>query len=909
MRTKGLSFLCLILALVVSATAQEQEFKFIQELGGIKEYQLNKNGLKVLLMEDHSAPVLTFMVTFNVGSRNEVIGTTGATHILEHLMFKGTPNFNREKGNSLDMSFGRFGAINNASTWNDYTNYYEILPSEHLEMVVEIEADRMRNLSLLEKDKASEMTVVRNEFERGENDPLEALDKNIWATAYQAHPYHHSAIGWRSDIENISIPKLKEFYDTFYWPDNATVTIIGDFDQKKALSLIYKYFGVIPRSPKPIPQMTTEEPVQEGPRRVILRRSGPNGIVGVAHKIPKAISKERYAVAVLATVLGTGKNSRFYKSLIDQGLASNVYIQNLPFRDEGLHISYAYLTPGVAHESVEKIIHDEYQKIIDQGITKAECDAAIAQLKASETYARDGSFSIAGRINTAIAAGDWKWFVTYVDELSKVTPEDVKAVAQKYLKDDQMTVGYFIPKEGATTGSLDQHSVGNYARHYRAENENELIETSSVIEATGMAANITDKKVAGIRVLSMKTGAKNIVTMKGCLMAGGYFNPSGNKAIADLTAAMLDQGTTKRDKFAIAAQLEKIGARITFSSGNETLNFSVSCLSADVPTVINILAEQLRYPLFDASSFEIVKKRRMALYQEEMDDTDVRAEEKLMETIFPASHSNHGILSEQMVKDIGKTTLTEISDFYKKHYGPASMILVAVGDVRADELQKSIQTNFNGWSGGVNYTIPKRAVQSKSSKPIVVTLKDKTSASLSMGLPTGILQNEKDYVALYVATNILGNDFQDRLMATVRDKEGLTYGVYSFLGGHTYSDGYWEVVATFSPDLLKKGMESTRRQVDKWIDEGVTEDELKDKKTNISGTFKVSLSTTAGMANSILALARRNVPMVWLDEYPQKVNVLTLKEVNDAIKKYVVKENIYTVVAGSVDEKLEKLSE
>lgn len=908
MKTKWLPILLLILVFG-GAIAQEQEFKFIQELGGIKEYQLNKNGLKVLLMEDHSAPVLTFMVTFGVGSRNEVIGTTGATHILEHLMFKGTPSFNREKGNSLDMSFGRVGAINNASTWNDYTNYYEILPSEHLEMVVEIEADRMRNLNLLEKDKASEMTVVRNEFERGENDPLEALDKNIWATAYQAHPYHHSTIGWRSDIENISIPKLKEFYDTFYWPDNATVTIIGDFDLKKALGLIHKYFGTIPRSPKPIPLMTTEEPAQEGPRRLIVRRSGPNGIVGVAHKIPKALSKDRYALAVLSTVLGTGKNSRFYKSLIDQGLAANIYIQNLPFRDEGLHISYAYLTPGVAHETVEKIIHDEYKKIIDQGITKAECDAAIAQLKATETYSRDGSFSIASRINTAIAAGDWKWFVTYVDDISKVTPDDVKMAAQKYFKDDQMTVGYFIPKEGAATGSLDHHSVGNYARHYRPENEDAWMDANSAVETTNMAKNITDKKIAGIRVLSMKTGAKDIVTMRGCLMAGDYFSPATNKAVADLTAAMLDQGTTKRDKFAIAAQLEKIGARIAFSTNNETLNFSVSCLSADVPTVINILAEQLRYPLFDEASFETVKKRRMAVLQENMDNTDIRAEEKLMETIFPASHSNYGVSSEQMLKDVGKTTLTEIKDFYKKHYGPASMILVVVGDVKADELQKSIQTNFNGWSGGVTFTAPKRAPQSKSDKPIVVTLKDKTSASVSMGLPTGIQQNEKDYLALYVATNILGNDFQDRLMATVRDQEGLTYGVYSFLGGHTYSDGYWEVVATFSPDLLKKGIESTRRQVDKWIDEGVTENELKDKKTNISGTFKVSLSTTAGMANSILALARRNVAMSWLDEYPQRVNALTLKEVNDTIKKYVVKENIYTVIAGSVDEKLNKLTE
>ena len=207
----------------------ETAFEFVKTSGGIDEYRCTHNDLSILLMEDHSAPVATFMVTYHVGSRNEAIGHTGSTHLLEHMMFKGSKNFNKEKGNPIWTVLQDVGAQINATTWMDRTNYFELLPSEHLGRAIAIEADRMRNLFIKDEERQTEMTVVRNEFERGENDPFDTLDKNMWATAYQAHPYHHSTIGWRSDIEGVSTERLREFYETYYWPNNAKVTIIGDF--------------------------------------------------------------------------------------------------------------------------------------------------------------------------------------------------------------------------------------------------------------------------------------------------------------------------------------------------------------------------------------------------------------------------------------------------------------------------------------------------------------------------------------------------------------------------------------------------------------------------------------------------------------------------------------------------------
>ena len=237
----------------MSQNSKNKNFDFIKTSGDIDEFILSKNGLRVLLLEDHSAPVTTLMVTYHVGSRNEAIGYTGSTHLLEHLMFKGSKNYNKEKGTAIWTELQSIGAQINATTWNDRTNYFEVVPSEHLEKAIAIESDRMRYAFLKDEDRQPEMTVVRNEFERGENSPFDVLDKNIWATAYQAHPYHHSTIGWKSDIENVSTERLKEFYNTYYWPNNATVTIIGDIDKNNSLNLVNEYFGQHSKSTHDIP--------------------------------------------------------------------------------------------------------------------------------------------------------------------------------------------------------------------------------------------------------------------------------------------------------------------------------------------------------------------------------------------------------------------------------------------------------------------------------------------------------------------------------------------------------------------------------------------------------------------------------------------------------------------------------
>ena len=425
---------------------KEPGFKFIKASGGIEEYCLSSNSLRVLTLEEHSAPVTTFMVTYHVGSRNEAIGHTGATHLLEHLMFKGSKKFNKEKNTAIWSELQNIGAQINATTWNDRTNYFEVVPSEHLERAIAIEADRMRNAFLKDEDRQPEMTVVRNEFERGENSPFDVLDKNIWATAYQAHPYHHSTIGWRSDIENVSTKRLQEFYNTYYWPNNATVTVIGDFEKKQTLALIKKYFGEHGRSQHTIPEMYTEEPAQEGPRRIMIKRAGQTGIVGIGHKTPEGLNQDTYALQALGKILTEGKSSRLYKRIVDSGLATSLFMYDFPFKDCGMFISYVFLTPETDHNSVEEIVLEEYRQIIKEGIKQKELDRAKAQIKANVAFSRDGSYAVASALNEALAIGDWTFYSTFMDHIIEVSRKDIQRVAEKYLIEDQNTTGWFIPQ-------------------------------------------------------------------------------------------------------------------------------------------------------------------------------------------------------------------------------------------------------------------------------------------------------------------------------------------------------------------------------------------------------------------------------------------------------------------------------
>jgi len=900
-------------------------FQRIQTSGGITEYKMTSNDLMILLMEDHSAPVTTFMVTYRVGSRNEAIGYTGSTHLLEHLMFKGSHNFSRERDNSIWTLLQDVGARINASTWLDRTNYYEMLPSEHLETAINIEADRMRQALLRDSDRQPEMTVVRNEFERGENDPWEALDKNIWATAYQAHPYHHSTIGWKSDIEGVSTERLRQFYDTYYWPNNATVTIIGDFDTRQVLSWIKSYFGQYPAAPHPIPEVYTTEPKQEGPRRFIIRRSGEAGILGIAHKTPEGRHPDKYPLAVLKNILGAGKTSRLYRTLVDKSLATSTFIGDHPLHDNGLLITYAFLTPDTDHGKVERIILREYEKVKAKKIAKKELDRTKAMIRAEVAYSRDGSFSIAASLNEAIAIGDWTFYTTYLDRLSSVTKEDVQRVAETYLVEDQSTTGWFVPVSAAgaagdSVGSATPAAVAAGPRSYRSGWNNQPSTSAGATAAptagtssTGLASRISDGEVTGgLRLVTMPTSVAEVITIVGSLYGGDIFGPTANDPTAGITSSMLDQGTKKRDKFTISGLLEAAGARINFISDDYRVSFSACCLKDTVPLVVELLAEQLREPALDEADLVSLQKRVVGNLKRQGENTDYQARLRFSQLLYPLDHPNYMPPLEKQIADVEGITASSLRGFHDRHYGLGSLAVVAAGDVDRAVLEDSLARHFGDWQR-IKLTPPSldecRGHRNTPPNEEVVTMEDKTSVDLVLGLVVGIDREHPDYLPLNMGSYILGGNFSARLMTTVRDEEGLTYGVGSSVGGASDGkDGYWSIHGTFAPDLLDKGRASILAQLNRWVGEGVTSEELSVKKTTLTGSYKVGLATTSGLAATILDILERGKDIDYIDEYPEEINTLALDGVNAAIRRYIKPENISTVAAGSIDRRWKPLA-
>ena len=420
-------------------------FVFEEEAGGIEAYHLKENDLQVLILKEAAAPVVTFMVTYHVGSRNESLGLTGATHFLEHLMFKGSERFNKIAGTSVFNVLQRVGAEVNATTWFDRTNYYELLPKEHLALAIEIEADRMRGARIAREDLESERTVILNELDRGENDPTRKLFHAVWSSAFTAHPYHHPTIGWRSDVEHMTEEGLRHFYNTFYWPNNATVSIIGDLDTSEVFELLSTHFGQIPRSPSKIPEVHTAEPTQQGERRVTIRQSGQLGAVMMAYKSPPGLDPDTDALDVLSVVLTSGKSSRLYRELTDNGLTTHLFSGSSRLRDPGLFYLFAMLAPDRTHDDVEAVILEVVDALKSGQISSDELQRAKNQRKAQEAFGRDGPFAIASQLNEAIAAGDWKLYTGMRERIERVTVEDVQRAATKYLAEDYLTVGNYVP--------------------------------------------------------------------------------------------------------------------------------------------------------------------------------------------------------------------------------------------------------------------------------------------------------------------------------------------------------------------------------------------------------------------------------------------------------------------------------
>lgn len=414
-----------------------------------------------------------------------------------------------------------------------------------------------------------------------------------------------------------------------------------------------------------------------------------------------------------------------------------------------------------------------------------------------------------------------------------------------------------------------------------------------------IAQNATRLTVAGLDVIVYPTG-KDVVTIRGAFPAGDAFSGEGNIAIPTLCGMLLDAGTTRQNKFAIADQLDSVGASIEFSVGTQSVSVSAKCLAKDVALVISLIAEQLRTPAFSSEEFAKARTQFTGMLHRQMESTDARADEAFKQAIYAPGHPNRGNTSEEFLAAVETATLDEVKAFHAKYYGPAHFTLVLVGDIDRALAEKEIARAFNGWTGGVDFIKQAPLPVTDRKHEGTVFMNDKTSVSVMLGQATTLRYGDPDYFALQTATAILGSGFTSRLLGQVRDVEGLTYGIYSTLANDALTTGDWFIYATFAPSKINAGIESTRRHLRHWYDEGVTEKEFADRKTNLVGVYQVSLATTDGLAGALMQTVQRGKPLTWLDEYPKTIEALTLAQVNGAIKKHLKPDSMLLIQAGTV---------
>jgi zinc protease len=862
---------------------------------GVTETRL-PNGLRVLTKEVHSAPVVSVSVWYRVGSRDEHTGITGISHLLEHMMFKGTQRYRvGEIARTLFLN----GASFNASTYYDWTSYYETLAADRLELAVELEADRMAHSRIDKADLDSEMTVVRSELEGGENDPETLLRQAVTATAIQAHPYHWPVIGWRSDVEQMPREALHTYYRAHYGPNNAAVVIVGDFETKRALDLVRKHFGPFASIPTPPPVYTTE-PEQRGERRVTVSQAGALPIVMLAYRVPAATSPDFYALDVLGTLLGEGRTGRLYQALVETELASEIDAGAPSLRDPFLFFVTATARPGVSAPRLETAMLEAIERVKAAPISAEELARATRQIESSFAYQTESVTAQGRELGYWAMVDDWRYLTSYLERIRALTPDAIQAVAGKYFLADARTIGHFVPTLGGPTPAARPQEAA--ARVEKPDRGARAIPIPSPSKLPPVDRRITRFTLAnGITVVVQENPASPTLALRASLPAGRVLDPEGKPGLASLTAAMLTRGTEARSALAFATLLEDVGASLGASADPLATVVSGRAESRDLERLVDLFAEMLRRPAFPAIELGRLKGEARAQLAQARDDPDSAAEREFGRAIYPPGHALRPPSFEEAEQAIDRITPDDLAAFHRQQYGPDGLILILAGNVSADGVREVVEARLGAWPRNPQAEPPPALdipLQTSAAR-IAIPIPDKSETAIVWGHAGGLRRSDPDFYATQVMNVVLGGGgaLNSRLGTVIRDELGLAYTVESFFEVGFYP-GPFEVMLGTNPANARQAIEALVREVRRLRDRGITRRERDEAVAYLTGRFPLRLETNAGMADVLWAMEFYRLGADYLDRYGDYYRAVTLAEANDAAVKHLHPDRATLVIAG-----------
>jgi zinc protease len=871
----------------------------VRSIEGVTEYRL-ANGLQVLLYPDQSSSTVNVNVTYKVGSRHESYGETGMAHMLEHMNFKGTPTHPK----IMDELSSR-GAQANATTAYDRTNYFETLPATmaNLEWALGMEADRMTHSLIAKKDLDTEMTVVRNEFEAGENNPARVLRERVLETAYLWHNYGHPTIGARADIEGVPIERLQKFYHTYYQPDNAALIVTGKFDPKATLVYIEKVFGVIPKPTRILPNLYTAEPAQDGAREVTLRRAGSQQVLDEAFHIPADAHPDSVSLSLLTSLLNERPAGLLYKRLVETKLAVSASVESESMHDPGFLMISVTVPKDGDLAAVRRELDAVLQTVRSQDFSQEELERVRNDQFNGYERLLNSSPDMASNLSENVAVGDWRLLFWDRDLLKKVSVADIKRVANTYLIDSNLTVGIYIPDDKPlraviTPAPQVDALLAGYTGHAAvAEGEN-FDATPKNIEAR------VKRGTAG----SIKT-AYLVKKTKGDRISGlidlhfGSSESLKNKAeIGQYTAALLMRGSQLHTRQQIQDELTRLRANLRINGGPAGLSAVFETPEANLKDTLSLIAEVLQKPAFPAADLDELKRGTVARIEAARTDPQAIAQLALRRSISPYTPGDFRYVPtpDESIAAFNAVSIADIQSFYKQFYGASNGEAALVGNFDPALASKELTDLFAGWKSPSPYERAAAIYKPTLSDAKVFTTPDKPNAMYLLSGMLKIRDDDPQYPALTVGNEILGGGLLNSRLATrIRQKDGLSYGVGSQVRADALDPvGNFTIYAISAPQNTAKVENDTKEEVAKVLATGFTAQEIAAAKSGILSDLTLHRSSDAELAGELAGHLFLGRDFTWDAGFEKAIESATPDAIHKAMQEFVVPDHLVTVKAG-----------
>jgi zinc protease len=865
----------------------------------VKEYKL-KNGLTVLLHEDHTVPVVAVGEFYHVGSKNEAPGRTGFAHLFEHMMFQGS-------GNYVDgwRAVDELGGNVNGTTDEDRTWYYEAIPSNFLERTLYMESDRMGNL-LTAMDQAkldNQRDVVKNERRfRVDNVPYGQSEERTIDVMYpEGHPYHHSVIGSMADLSAASLDDVKGFFRQYYVPNNAYLILSGDFNESQAKKWIQKYFGPIKagapvqRPDVPQPQLSSVVRQQyEDPFANLSR-------VDLVWEGVRQYAADEAALDVMSSILSGGRGSRLQSTMVfgQSPIAQQVFARNGPNEIGGLYQVIAVARPGKSLEDVEKAINTEIERLKKDGVTQEEINRVVNPREAQSIFGLETDLGTANRIvDYAAYVNDPNYFQQDLDRYMKVTPEDVRRVANKYLVANHLVLNFVPSKTPPPPAATDKPA----STATKTKNDALIAKQEAMLPKGQPNPNFTLPAIEkttlsnGLNVWLVERHKLPIVSMDLTVNAGGSLDPADRAGMASLTAAMLNQGTKTRSALEIANGLQSIGSNVGANASWDSSGVSARTITKNLDKTLDFFSDVVTHPTFPNTEFGQLRNRVMGGFRQRKASNTAVAGVVYDKVLYGNQAYGRQLTGDE--KSVQALSRDDLAKFYDNYYRPNNATLVVVGDVTMSTLKPKLEKAFADWkSGGM---APAQIADQKMMAKPGIYLVDKPGAaqsSVSIG-QVGIDRDNPDYYAVQVMNSILGGGGTARLFMNLREDKGYTYGAYSRF---TYRRAPGPFAASGEIQTI-----STKEAVQEFVKElqgirgsrPVTPQELDVNKQSFIRRFPSSFETTGGISNNLVTLVTYGLPDTYFNDYISKINAVTLDDVNRVANKYLDPSKMAIVIVG-----------